>query len=196
MRDCTFRAVTWGVYGYCYVHMVTGCVHYGYGDGSVSACRSARTLCPLVCDTAYTRSRRRWLEAALSRRSGPRPRPPGTTIKNVTNKNGPLSTFVSVRPRTGLDRHRHRVLSARRGMTRSRRWELLLVMLLAAVGGSRPARATAVAAGRKRSGPLNVFIMRIQPPMNHKTMCDHECVRRRDMRGTGLVGSRPDPSRD
>ena len=57
------------------------------------------------------------------------------------------------------------VLSARRGMTRSRRWELLLVMLLAAVGGSRPARATAVAAGRKRSGPLNVFIMRIQPPM-------------------------------
>ena len=61
-----------------------------------------------------------------------------------------------------------------------------------AVGGSRPARATASAAGRKRSTKKRFYYA--YPTTDEP--CTIMNVRRRDMRGTGPVGSQPDPSRD
>ena len=170
MRDCTFRAVTWGVYGYCYVHMVTGCVHYGYGDGSVSACRYLPAHCVRWCAiprariTAYTVTRHDRSVAGgcvePSVGSGPVLRAPGTIrITYVTNKNGraalaTLSLCDGPRGPGGPG-----ALCSALG---DDAWRT-------ASGGSRggrrkpPARATAGAAGSTKV----TFIMIIQPPMNH-----------------------------
>ena len=201
MRDCTFRAVIWGMYGYCYVHMVTGCVHYGYGDGSVSACRSARTLCPLVCDTAYTVTTS-VAGGCVKPSVGSSSRAPGN--KNVNEQK---RTALDVCLCATADRVGGGPAPAPPGALPAdcSRWDVRRVAAAVgtacasghgscfwpAVGESRPARATASAAGRKRSTKRFYYAY----PTTDEP-CTIMNVRRRDMRGTGPVGSRPDPSRD
>lgn len=108
--------------------------------------------------------------------------PPGT--KTLTNKNGPLSTFVSECDRGHrVDRLRHRALCSRWDVDAWSRGNCFWSCFWPAVGGSRPARATASAAGRKRSTKRFYYAY----PTTDEP-CTIMNVRRRDMRGTGAPG--------